>query len=555
MAPWHSSSRVRVQPITASSATKRRWLPLAIEMAAARVGTFGAAALAELMTQHHQVLGRGGKHRPPRQRTLEALYGWSYQLLGECGKAAFRRIAVFPGAFDLVAAETVVGWDSIPVERVAESIALLVDHSLLTAVHGSPPMWRLHPTAREAATSLMRAAGEAIETSERHLQFLVHLYESHFERWFVMPDTEWRDHTDRLQDDLRVALTWSTGASGNAASAATLLGASLPDWQWRDFQAYYEGWRWCALVKGQSPSISEPRSAARWHYLDSVLMPLDAGARRPLLEEAEREAAIAGDIELQVQIRMDLAEHALAMRALEDASEILESVAPIVFGLPRGRLQGYHHFLAGQVAHSLGESLLARESYQSAQRQLSEVGAQCLALHSELHVGRNLWDLQRLEQALESLDRLAAESAVSRFGDDHVTGFALLFSAGVCIELGRVADAVERILAALRPLRRTRYSMAGLHIISAGLALIGEELEAEYLVNWSATRRVLTESMAGPGIERVKALRDAAIASVASSGQTLRTGRAEVNEEAMLSTVSAAFSHFRKVHPSAIDDE
>lgn len=529
-------------------------LPLGIEMAAAQVGAFGATALAELMAQHRQVLGRGNSGRPPRQRTLEALYGWSYQLLDECGQAVFRRISVFPGTFDLTAAEAIVSGGNVSAERVAEGLAMLVEHSLLAAVHGSPPKWRLHATAREAARSLMKAAGESRDTSERHLHFLIHAYETLFERWFVMSDAEWRDQTDRLQDDLRAALTWATGAGGDAAAAASLLGASLPDWQWRNFQEYYEGSRWCAVVEGQSPSIPEPRPAARWFYLQSVLMPLDASARRLALQEAEREALRAGDVELQVQIRMDLAEHAHAKRAFEEATALLEDVASSVFGLRRGRLQGYHHFLAGQVAHSSGRYLSARESYLSAQRLLSNVGAECLALHAELEVGRALWDLERLDQALECLGRVAAESSVSRFGDDHVNGFALLFAAGVHMELGQIEGAIEHILLALQPLRRTGYARAGLHIVSAGLALIGEVSDAVRLVRWSGSGRARagSEQFAGRGLERLKSLRDATIGPMASLAQTAE--RVEMDEETMLTIASLAFGRFAKHRRTGGDD-
>src|SRR6185295_6121576 len=138
--------------------------------------------------------------------------------------------------------------NDVPVDRVAAGIALLVEQSLLMPVHGSSARWRLHPTAREVAHALADAAGEGAEISRRHLQFLIGTYESLFERWFVMSDAEWRDRTDGLQDDLRAALTWATAAGADAAAAATLLGASLPDWQWRDFQAYYEGGRWCVVI-------------------------------------------------------------------------------------------------------------------------------------------------------------------------------------------------------------------------------------------------------------------------------------------------------------------
>jgi predicted ATPase/DNA-binding winged helix-turn-helix (wHTH) protein/tetratricopeptide (TPR) repeat protein len=532
-------------------------MPLAIEMAAAAVATFGLTELAQLLAQDRPVLEGGNRLLPERQRSLAALYGWSYRLLDECARAIYRKLSVFPGAFDLAAAERVVAAQGVPVGRVLQGLASLVEHSLLAPLHGSPARWRLHPTARESAKALMDAAGESAAVQDQHLAFLVETYESLFGSWFVMSDADWRDQTDPLQADLRVALSWATGAGMNAASAAALMGASLPDWQWRDFQSYYEGARWCLAVNNMPACVLTPGRQARWLYVQSVLMPTNVQARCNKLQEAENAAEQSGEMQMQVLVQLDLAEHAQLNGRIELALSILNKITEDHSGLTSKRLLGTQHFYAGQVARVADQYERAYGCYLAARRSLTNAGAECLALHATLHLGQSLWDLHRLNDALECLRSVASESMFSRFGDDHVTGFALLFAAGVCTELGQLDAAAQACSSALAPLGRTGYGVAGLPILSAGLALIGKTQDAKQFVDWQVAHSENQSVSWGSGTARILTLRDAAIANDDACAGLSPFGVVSLRQEDQLSRAKAIFDQFlaKGIAPETLEIE
>jgi tetratricopeptide (TPR) repeat protein len=425
---------------------------------------------------------------------------------------------------------------------MADGIGVLVDHSLLMpSHHRSQARWRLHPTARESARSQLGAAGEVAAISQRHLEYLVATFEALFDQWFVTSDADWRLHTDALQGDLRSALTWAAGDGADPGAAATLLGASLPDWQWRDFQAYYEGARWCSAIARLEPAFTAPRRAARWFYAKSTLMAMNALERGAVLEQAKRLAAEATDPEMVSLVAIDEAEYAWNRGDLEGASALLTLAAPAVDDLGSGRLSGYHCFQVAQVARIRGDDSVACEAYRSALRLLGNSGVTCLAFHAELELGRSLWNLNRLKEALETLDALARSAQDSHFGDDHVVGFALLYAAGVCLELLRLRDAVERTMRAMGPLQRTHYADVGLPVLTATLALVGEADEACELVAWHA-RRSVASSLRGKGIERITAMRDAAVDAQRAGKIRRPEGDDELGNELIASLVASARS-------------
>ena len=117
-------------------------LPLAIELAAARLRSVSVTELARGLRERLSLLGEGPRDAPARQRTLETSIAWSYDLLGPADQRALRRLAVFPGTFDTAAAEAVVG------EEVLPTLARLIDASLVAA---DPPRYRLLMTVRTFA--------------------------------------------------------------------------------------------------------------------------------------------------------------------------------------------------------------------------------------------------------------------------------------------------------------------------------------------------------------------------------------------------------------------
>ena len=197
-------------------------LPLAIELAAARVKLFSPRALLDRLDRGLQVLAGGARDLPERQRTLHDAIAWSHDLLGADEQELFRRLAVFAGGFSLEAAETVCGTG--PNGRVEgdvlERLATLVDNSLLVSRAGASagqeneePRFAMLETIREYAVGRLEASGEAEDIRRAHALYYLALAEATQPERLMRAQKEW--WWTRLEvehDNLRAALRWAIQA-------------------------------------------------------------------------------------------------------------------------------------------------------------------------------------------------------------------------------------------------------------------------------------------------------------------------------------------------------
>jgi non-specific serine/threonine protein kinase len=180
-------------------------LPLAIELAAARVGVMSPAEILSSLDAQAGELGGAVRHSLPRHRTVREVVQWSYRLLDEGEQRAFRRLAVFVGGFNADAARSVVP------ELSVDLLARLVDKSLI-AVTESPhgrTRYRLLETMRECAEELLASADELDAARESHLRHFAALAEAALEEW-LQTGRQWL--VNELDDDfenVRVALEWA----------------------------------------------------------------------------------------------------------------------------------------------------------------------------------------------------------------------------------------------------------------------------------------------------------------------------------------------------------
>jgi predicted ATPase len=155
-------------------------LPLAIELAAARLGGLGTSTLADRLDDRFTLLRGGMRTAPSRQQTLLATLEWSHELLAEDERVLLRRLAVFVGGFDLDAAETVCADAELEADTVVDVLARLVEKSLVVASGaGRELRYRLLETVRLYGAERLEAAGEAPELSRRHALWALALAERH----------------------------------------------------------------------------------------------------------------------------------------------------------------------------------------------------------------------------------------------------------------------------------------------------------------------------------------------------------------------------------------
>jgi predicted ATPase/DNA-binding NarL/FixJ family response regulator len=167
-------------------------VPLAIELAAARVGALSVEQIAARVGDRFQLLASGDRTAPVRQQTLRAAVDWSYELLTEPEQVLLRRLAVFSG-WNLDMAEQVCADDTIPAQQVLDLLAALIDKSLVTLdgeLKGDA-RYRLLDTIREYATDRLDASGEGPTIRLRHRDYMLKLLEDIVAVAFVRGEPPW----------------------------------------------------------------------------------------------------------------------------------------------------------------------------------------------------------------------------------------------------------------------------------------------------------------------------------------------------------------------------
>ncbi len=153
-------------------------LPLALELAAARLGALGTATVAERLDDRFRLLRTGSRAGPTRQQTLAATLQWSHDLLEEEEKLLLRRLSIFAGGFDLAAVEAVCGGDGLEVAAVVDVLARLVEKSLVSGEPTSDERrYRLLETVRLYARERLVQAGESAALADRHARWALALLE------------------------------------------------------------------------------------------------------------------------------------------------------------------------------------------------------------------------------------------------------------------------------------------------------------------------------------------------------------------------------------------
>jgi non-specific serine/threonine protein kinase len=218
-------------------------IPLALELAAARVPALGVAGLATRLDQCFRLLTNGSRAALPRQQTLAAAVGWSYDLLTNQEQALFNRLSVFAGGWTLAAAEAVCDGDGIADGAAVDLLTRLVEKSLVVAEEtaGGEARYRLLETLRQYGREQLLANGALASVHERHAAHYLALAEA-AEPCLRGPDQlAWLARLEAEHDNLRAALGWWADR-GDAEQGLQLAGALHWFWHLRDHVA--EGRRW-----------------------------------------------------------------------------------------------------------------------------------------------------------------------------------------------------------------------------------------------------------------------------------------------------------------------
>jgi predicted ATPase/DNA-binding SARP family transcriptional activator len=449
-------------------------LPLAIELAAARLRLFPLEELARRLSPAVPLLTGGPVDHAARQRTLRDAIAWSDQLLGPTDRALLGRLGVFQGGFTLQAAEAVA--QGPPVTDLVAGLAILVEGSLLgrPVEPGQARFWMLE-TIREYALEQLRAAGEADAIGGRHAHFYATLVEQAEPKLTGADQARWLDRLEAEHANLQVALRWASQTGD--PNLALLLAARL--WRFWQLRGHFaEGRRWLEEVLATERPASMARAKALVGLAGLCYWQGDWDAAEAAYRQARELAKGLEDWWLELEalfgLAFTLACHRGELQAAAPIEQqfqaiIAEHPEPLAIGLGlatsqmmrlfAGDLDGSRSYgeqcLAGtralgerwyesQILRTLALTSMLQGRHQQAEEELRE----CLEVAVELGdmVGVAL-DLDRLGQAAVALgqpERAVVLAAAADRLRESVGG-------GLTVESGRWAtehprDAARRLL-------------------------------------------------------------------------------------------------------------
>lgn len=376
-------------------------LPLALELAAARVKVLGLAELLARLDRALPLLVGGARDLPERQRTITDAIKWSYDLLGSAERSVFRRLAIFVGGWTLAAAEAIGRAGEASTEEVLDPLGRLVGQSLVQAEIGADGAmrYRLLEPVRQFAMAELAHSGEEQAVRRQHAHFFLALAEAARTRVRGQDQLVWLAQLDREYDNLRATLTWSL-AVGEAEIAGRLGWALEVFWWIRGYQR--EGRRWMAQIltfQGQFPPYLQTRTlmAALTTALGEADDAAVEGYAFDLLALAEQ---LGGEAEAEAMAQTGLGLLETKRGEYEAAVERLEAVRALA------RAAGANG-MAAQACSWIGTALHLAGDHDGAERRFNEGLAYGRSLGDRLGICNALFNLAQLALASGRYDEAA----------------------------------------------------------------------------------------------------------------------------------------------------
>jgi len=455
-------------------------IPLAIELAAARVRSLTVEEIESDLDQRFRLLTSTSRTVLPRHQTLRSLIDWSYQLLLDREKSLLRRLSVFAGGWTLRAAEEVCTGETITKPDVLDLLASLVDKSLvLVDHHDGHSRYRLLETMRQYAGEKLLESGGGEVVRKRHRDYFLALAEEGQRKRTGTELAEWLERLEKEHDNLRAGLDWSLVEAGS--NGGLRLCAALQRFWW--IRGHFsEGREWCMRVLGITGDVERTRERAEVLNVAGLLASEEgdysvAGALHEenlaISRELEDQMGIATSLNALGLVAMYQGHLTSARERYQESLEILRET-----GHRLGIATCLHNL--GLVAFEQGDYPAARALYQeclAVERELRDQGgiattlgnlgnvgmgggqfAGARALHQEsLALRRELGDRLGIAMSLEGLAAVAA---------------ALDGAVHAARNWGAAERLREEIRSPLPPIERPRYE----RYVAAARAALGDDV-------------------------------------------------------------------------------
>jgi predicted ATPase/DNA-binding XRE family transcriptional regulator len=433
-------------PVVAGLCVRLDGIPLAIELAAARVNQLSMKTIAEKLDDRFRILAGGERTALPRQQTMRATIDWSYHLLSAAEQRVFERLSVFAGGCTLDSAASVCADEEVATEDVLEILSSLVDKSLLVVdIKGNESRYRLLESFRQYAREKLAMGSDHDTVAHRHALACLELAERfNYARDFE-PDDVWRPLVHEELDNWRAALQWLLTERGEVMLGQRLVGQLFGVW----VVIPTEGRRWITsafeLVNRGTPTsvlagLSYAEATVAWHL------------REHKVQLASSETAIVRYRVIQDLLGMARAQ-SLAGFALMCLGRIAEAKSLLEETLQLARKLGNRR-LAAYVLRCLGLGSALRHEFVTARSCVVEALHYYEALGAELDAAQAMYELGIIEFGAKDAElalryATGALAAYRSFNHVRLVAETLTTMAMYLVALARYDEAGERARQAL----------------------------------------------------------------------------------------------------------
>jgi predicted ATPase/transcriptional regulator with XRE-family HTH domain len=432
-------------PIVGELCRRLDGIPLAIELAAARVNQLPVESLAEELDDRFRILTGGERTALPRQQTMRAAIDWSYNLLSSQEQRVFERLSIFAGGYTFAAAATICGGEETADIDVFNVLSSLVEKSLVVVdLEGSDRRYRFLESFRQYACEKLAVRGELNIVAHRHARACLELAERFDHAYNFEPDEVWRALAQDEMDNWRAALQWALTDRRDVLLGQRLAGQLLGVWVYLPV----EGRRWItlalALVDERTPTgalaeLTYAASTVAWRLREYEV-------QLACSETAIARYGVVGDA-LGIARAQSLAGHALLyLGRIAEAKTRLQEAFLVTRRFSHQRLLAYILRCLGMASGLAGDPVGARGHMREALLIYQSLGA-------ELGVANALFDLSEVEfyagNSVLALQYAKEGLTANRTFDYAQTAGMLVNVAKYLLSLARHDEAKESAVEAL----------------------------------------------------------------------------------------------------------
>jgi len=515
-------------------------IPLATELAAARVKVLSVEQIAARLDDAYQILTVGRRTALPRHQTLRATMDWSYSLLSEQEHILFRRLSIFAGGFTLEAAEAICTDEGTDKAEILDVLARLVDKSLVVVEEREDEIrYRFLETIRQYSQERLWEAGEVARLQERHWTWYTGLVERAGLDLLGKEQVAWFNRFEREHDNLRAALRYLL-ERGEAGIAIRTGGGAL--WHFWLYRGYLTEGR--TILERILTQFSEQTSARAWVLLNAGLLARyqdDSTRATILLEESLDLSRELADRRLIAYILSALGELRYSRGDYEQATALYEECLPLLRELG-------DKLVLPLALSKWGQILLAQGEYERSRALCEESLALARELASPDRVAGSLSDLALvvLEQGNDKQARALCEESLAtwqQLGNKSGCAHTLSILGRLALQQGDVERATHCYHESLT-LRQETGEKEGVATALEGLARVaavrGQSKSAAQLFG---AAEILRKTMGTPLPPTERASHEHAVAAVRADLDETAFAQAWAEGQAMelSQTMAAAF--------------